>query len=157
MTRTYALNAVIASVPDLLIGWAVAHLTGSGWSGFFITLIVLQAIYFFFWLKRALWSWLVFWFYGKQKMVANLENSLIDSRFPIPDEYTTHVQDYFREIRDNGALDATMRVGAASSCGFIEGLKAAGRYSAVAQFFAAGNIAMRRYREGMLRWPKDRK
>jgi len=54
--RTYFLNAVLVFVPDLVVGWAAARLTDSGWYGFFITLIALQAIYFFSWFKKALWD-----------------------------------------------------------------------------------------------------
>jgi hypothetical protein len=35
--RTYFLNAVLVFVPDLVVGWAAARLTDSGWYGFFIT------------------------------------------------------------------------------------------------------------------------
>jgi hypothetical protein len=55
-TRTFALRIVLGWVPDLIICWVVARLTDSGWSGFFITLAALQAIYFFLWLKGALWG-----------------------------------------------------------------------------------------------------
>jgi hypothetical protein len=44
--RTYTLNILLAFVPDLIVAWIAASLTDSGWSGFFITLLVLQAIYF---------------------------------------------------------------------------------------------------------------
>jgi hypothetical protein len=68
-TRAYALNMVVAFVPDLLVCWVAAHLTNSGWFGFFITLISIQVIYFFFWFKNALWAWLLFWIYRKQQLV----------------------------------------------------------------------------------------
>jgi hypothetical protein len=32
--RTYVLNMVFAFVPDLVVCWAAARLTDSGWSGF---------------------------------------------------------------------------------------------------------------------------
>ncbi len=54
--RTLVLRIVLGWVPDLLVCWAAARLTDSGWSGFFITLVALRAIYFFFWLKNAVWG-----------------------------------------------------------------------------------------------------
>jgi hypothetical protein len=87
--RTYFLNAVLVFAPDLVVGWAAARLTDSGWYGFFITLIALQAIYFFSWFKKALWAWPLFWIYRKRQMAAYLENYFIDSHFPVPDEFTT--------------------------------------------------------------------
>ena len=86
--HTYVLNVILAFVPDLVVAWAAMRLTDSGWSGFWITLLVLQAIYFFFWFKQALWGWLLFWIIGKRQMARYLENSFIESRFPPPDEYT---------------------------------------------------------------------
>jgi uncharacterized membrane protein YdjX (TVP38/TMEM64 family) len=86
-TRTYLWGAALGSVPDLVICWVAMDLTDSGWSGFFTTYAVLQAIYLFFWLKTALWSWLVFWLYGKKRIAARFENWLIDNHFPVPGEY----------------------------------------------------------------------
>jgi hypothetical protein len=141
----YILNMVIALVPDLVVCWAAARLTDSGWSGFFITLVVLQAIYFFFWLKQALWAWLVFWVYGKRQMAAVLENFFIDSHFPAPDKYTTDLDDYFSEISNNEELDPNTRVKATFELGTINGLKTARRFSYLLQFNSAAGIAMKRY------------
>lgn len=143
--RTYFLNMFIASVPDLIVCWAAARLTDSGWYGFFITLIVLQAIYFFFWFKNALWAWLLFWIYGKQQMIAYLENWFIDSRFPVPSEYTTDLDDYLSEISDNEALDATTRVKAAHELGTLNGYKVLGRISMLLRINLASKIALKRY------------
>jgi hypothetical protein len=143
--RTYVLNMVLAFVPDLVVCWAAARLTDSGWYGFFITLIALQAIYFFFWFKNAPWVWLLFWIYRKRQMAARLENSFIDSRFPVPDEYTTDLDDYLSEISNNEKLDSTTRVKAAFELGTFNGFKTAGKVSMVLQLNSAAQIAMKRY------------
>src|SRR5262249_6143456 len=83
--QTYILNMVLAFIPDLLICWAVMNVTDRGWSGFFLTLLALQMIYLFFWLKTALWSWLLFWIYGRDQMALYLEKFFFEARFPIPD------------------------------------------------------------------------
>jgi hypothetical protein len=143
--RWYFLGVAIAFIPDLVICWAAARLTDSGWSGFFITLAVLQAIYFFFWLKQALWAWLVFWVYGKRHTAALLENSFIDSHFPVPSEYTTDLDDYFSEISNNEELDPTTRVKASFELGTLNGLKTARRFSMILQLNSAARIAFKRY------------
>jgi hypothetical protein len=143
--RGYVSSIMIALVPDLVVCWAAARLTDSGWSGFFITLVVLQAIYFFFWLKQALWAWLLFWVYGKRHMAAHLENFFIESRFPAPGEYTTDLDDYFSEISDNEELDPTTRVKAAHELGTLDGLKTARRFSLILQLNSAAGIALKRY------------
>jgi hypothetical protein len=142
--RSYVLGMVIALVPDLVVCWAAAHLTDSGWSGFFISLIVLQAVYFFFWLKQALWGWLVFWVYGKRHMAGYLENSFIDSRFPPPSKYIADLDDYFSEI-SNDELDPTTRVKAAHELGTLNGLKTARRFSMILQLNSVAGIALKQY------------
>lgn len=145
LTRTYVLNWGLAFVPDLAVCWAAARLTDSGWSGFFITLVALQAIYFFFWFKNALWAWLPFWIYRKRQMAAHLENYFIDSRFPAPDKYTTYLDDYLSGIANNEEIDATTRVKAAFELGTLNGFKAAGRVSLFFQLNSAAGIALKRY------------
>ena len=117
--RSYGLGMAISLVPDLIICWATARLTDSGWSGFFITLVLLQAIYFFFWLKQALWGWLVFWLYGKRRMTAYLENFFIESRLPAPSKYAIDLDDYLIEISGNEELDPTSRTKAAFELGVL--------------------------------------
>jgi hypothetical protein len=143
--RTYFLNAVLVFAPDLVVGWAAARLTDSGWYGFFITLIALQAIYFFSWFKKALWAWPLFWIYRKRQMAAYLENYFIDSHFPVPDEFTTDLDGYLSEISNNEELDAATRVKAAFELGTFNGFKTAGRVSMVLQLNSAAQIAMKRY------------
>jgi hypothetical protein len=144
-TRTYLWGAVIGSVPDLIICWVAMRLTESGWSGFFIAYAVLQAIYLFFWLKTALWSWLVFWVYSKKKIAAHLENCFIDNHFPVPDEYAGELDDYLSEISDNKAVDANIRLKAAFERGTLNGLLIDRRNSMFLQVLSAGKVAMKRY------------
>jgi hypothetical protein len=86
----------------------------SGSSGFFIALIALQVVYFFFWFKNALWSWLLFWIYNKRQMAKFVENYLIDNHFPVPDEYTTDLNDYLTDIANNEELNCATRIKAAA-------------------------------------------
>jgi hypothetical protein len=141
----YVLNMVLALVPDLVVCWAAAKFTDSGWSGFWIALIGLQAIYFFFWFKQALWAWLLFWIVGRRQVAARLENSFIDSRFPTPDEYTTDLDDYFSGIANNEELDPDVRVKAAFEHGTLNGLKAARQFSLLLQLNSAARIALKQY------------
>ena len=144
-TRTYVLNVVLASVPDLVVCWFVARLTNSGWSGFFIALVVLQAIYFFFWFKFAAWSWLVFLVFRKRKMAKTLEKWLIENDLPVPDEYTTDLEDYLSEISSKDELTPAVRVKAAHELGTLAGLTTARQYSLILQLTWAASIALKRY------------
>ena len=91
--------------------WALACLADSGWSGFFIALLALQAVYFFFWLKSAVWEWLLFWIYRKRQMATNLENFFIDSRFPAPDLIAAvDIEYYLNGITSKVRIADTIRI-----------------------------------------------
>jgi hypothetical protein len=143
--RTYVLNIVLGFVPDLIVAWAVMRLTDNEWSSFWITLVALQAIYFFFWFKQALWSWLLFWIIGKWQMARYLENFFIESRFPPPDEYTIDLEDYFSGMVANEELDCDVRIRAAFENGTCNRMKVSQRYSMVMQINSASKIALKRY------------
>jgi hypothetical protein len=78
-------------------------------------------------------------------MVAYFENYFIDSRFPMPDEYTTELDGYLSEISNNEELDAATRVKAAFELGSFNGFKTTGNVSMVLQLNSAARIAMKRY------------
>jgi hypothetical protein len=132
-------------VPDLLVAWAVMRLTDNEWSSFWITLVALQAIYFFLWFKQALWGWLLFWIVGKRQSAPYLENFFIENRFPPPDEYTLDLDDYLSGITFNEELDCNTRIRAAYENGALDGMKISRRYSMVMQLNSASKIAFRRY------------
>jgi hypothetical protein len=127
------LNVILAFVPDLLLAWVAMKLTDSGWSGFFVALLALQAVYFFFWAKTAAWSWLLFWLISKRQMANHLENLFIESRFPPPDEFTLDLDDYLSGMTVDEELDCDTRIRAAYENGTLNGMKVARRYSIVMQ------------------------
>ena len=131
--RGYILNFAIAQVPDLLVCWVAMRLTDNEWSSFWLALGALWAIYFFLWLKQAVWSWLMFWTVRKRKMAEFLENSFIEDQFPTPVDFPTDIDEYLGGIAHNVKLDASTRVKAAGQIGELEGLKAGGRFSMVLQ------------------------
>jgi hypothetical protein len=143
--HTYLLNMVLAFVPDLVVAWAAMRLTNNEWSSFWIVLIALQATYFFFWFKQALWGWLLFWLIGRRQMAGYLENFFIESRFPSPGQYTIDLDDYFSDIVTNDELDCETRVRAAYENGTLNGMKVSRRYAMVMQLNSASKIALKRY------------
>ena len=143
----YVLNMVLAFVPDLVVAWAAMRLTDNEWSSFWIALIALQVIYFFFWLKQALWGWLLFWLIGRRQTAHYLENYFIESHFPPPDEYTIDIDDYFSGMVANDGLDCDTRIRAAYENGTLNGMKASRRYSMVMQLNSASKIALTRYKQ----------
>ena len=76
----------VNSIPDVAIaGIGSAYLTG-GIPAFLAIYFGLQALYFFLWLKRILWGWLLYWLFSRKKMEAHLEDYLYQQRFPRPPE-----------------------------------------------------------------------
>jgi hypothetical protein len=144
-TRTVMLNVALGFVPDLAVAWAASNITDSGWQGFFITLLVLQCIYFFFWAKTALWSWLLFWIYRKEQMAGHIEKYFSDAKFPAPLPYTKFMDDYLSEMTGHELLDCATRIKAAFEAGTLNGYKYLGRGSLVLQLNSAAAVAMKRY------------
>jgi hypothetical protein len=136
---------ILAFVPDLVVAWAAMRLTDNEWSSFWITLVALQALYFFFWFKQALWGWLLFWLIGKRQMARYLENFFIESRFPPPDEYIKDLDDYFTGMVANEELECDTRIRAAYENGTLNGMKVSRRYSMFIQLNSASKIALKRY------------
>lgn len=143
--HTYILNMLLAFVPDLVVAWAAMRLTDNEWATFWIAIITLQAIYFFFWFKQALWGWLLFFLIGKRQLARNLENFFIEARFPPPNEYTLDLDDYLSSMVANEELNCETRIRAAYENGTLNGMKASRRYSLVVQLNSASKLAMKRY------------
>lgn len=137
----------LASVPDLLICWVVSRVTGSGWIGFFLTLLLLWTVYFFFWLKTALWAWVMFWLYSKELFASSLEQWLATEHFPPPHKYTSDFDDYLQQIGKDKKANSELRVKAAFELGCIEGYKRVGRFTHMWQILSSGKLAIER------RWP----
>jgi hypothetical protein len=53
----------------------------------FVVLIGLQCLYLALWVKVFVWGWLVFWISGRRKMSAQMENFLVQNRFPRPPKF----------------------------------------------------------------------
>jgi type II secretory pathway component PulL len=143
--RIYMTNAVISFIPDVLISWVVAMLTDSGWRGFLISFVALQALYLLLWAKRTAWGWLQFWAYGRQEMASHLENQFIEKRFPPPDRHTGDVEDYLRNISNNEAGESGMRLKAAYDLGCFEGMRASRNFQLVLMLQSAAKIALNRH------------
>jgi hypothetical protein len=138
---------ILGLVPDLVICWAAVRLTDSGWTGFFIAFLSLQAVYFFFWFKTAVWAWLLFWVYGRSRYSSYLETWFVNANLPAPDAYTRDLEDYLGEIANNKQIECETRVKVAFELGTINGLRAGGRFSAVLMLNSAGSRALKRLEE----------
>jgi hypothetical protein len=110
LLREAIVEGLLNSIPDVLIAGVAAIITGTGWIGFFIVLIGLQCVYFLIWLKKTLWSWVVFRLYERHKRAERLEDYLVRERFPPPPEYVNGMNWYLSDIRDSKANDFDLRL-----------------------------------------------
>ena len=136
--------ALIMLVPDLVVCWAAARLTESGWKGFLIAAVALVAVNVFLWLKTAGWSWIVFWIYNKDRMTAQFAKWFIADRYPSPN-LSEGFRFYLREIINTEEVDARARIKAAEELGLLSGLDIAAKFSATFQIESAARVAMERY------------
>src|SRR5262245_45776156 len=100
-----------------------------GTKDFFIAFVVLQGIYFFLWLKTAVWQWLMFWTYRKRMMSRSMEKLLHDGNFPAPRSFDRDVDDYLTGVIDDETIGCETKIKASFELGTINGLKTVGQIS----------------------------
>lgn len=115
--RNYWINWFLELIPDSVIAIIVAYFTDSGILGFILTVIGLQCLYFFIWLKNTVWRWVFFKFRGKRLMAEHIENVLKASNFPAPDDYESSAEGYLNSLVENEELEPLIRIRAACEIG----------------------------------------
>jgi hypothetical protein len=145
VTRSYYKNVALAFIPDLLVAWAVMKYLDGGAEAFFFTLIALQAVYFALWVKRSVWSWLLFWLTNRSFMSSHVEDFLVQEDFPKPPDYMSGPDEYFSGIADDEAQDCGTRVKAAREVGALLGISVAQQHQLAIQMRIATEDAIQRY------------
>ena len=111
--RKFWTEIVLGLIPDAVIGIFVAIATSTGLWGFAGTIVGLQILYIFLWIKNAIWLWLRFWIGGRKSLVGHLYNYLRENRYPEPDTYISDADSYFDSIASNNAFPCELRIKAA--------------------------------------------
>jgi hypothetical protein len=145
VTRSYYKNAALAFIPDLLIAWAVMKYMDGGAETFFFTLIGLQAVYFALWVKRSVWSWLLFMLTNRAAMSSHMENFFVQEDFPKPPDYMSGPDEYFSGITNDEEQDCATRVKAAQELGTLSGITVAQQHQFAMQLRMATEDAIQRY------------
>jgi hypothetical protein len=145
LERSAYKHVALSLVPDLLIGWAVASYTDGGVMAFFLTLIALQGLYFAIWVKRSLWSWLLFWTVNRSTMCNHFEEAMAAQKFPPPPDYISGPDEYLSGIIDDKEEETTIRIRAAYEAGTLIGITTAGQYQFGFQMRLAFEDAIQRY------------
>jgi hypothetical protein len=111
--RKFWTEVLLGLIPDAVIGIFVAQSTSTGFWGFAGTIVGLQILYIFLWIKNAIWLWVRFWISGRKSLVAHLYSYLRENRYPEPDTYISDADSYFASIADNNAFPCELRIKAA--------------------------------------------
>jgi hypothetical protein len=117
----------------------------SGAEAFIFTLIGLQVIYFALWVKRSVWSWLMFWLTNRSFMSNHVEEFLVREQFPRPPDYMPGPDEYFASIADDGTEDCSIRIKAAREVGAFMGITIAQQHQLAIQMRIATEDAIQRY------------
>jgi hypothetical protein len=141
----FVIGAALGCVPDALIAWAYVKLVDGGWSEFWYAIIVLQALYFALWIKRALWAWLIFFIYQRRSMARTLENFFRENKFPRPEMWVGTIDDYLDQILFDDAADPKLRETASFEKGTLNGFKVAQHISLLLMMGSASKLAIARY------------
>jgi hypothetical protein len=139
---------LINCIPDVAIAWIASNYFSGGKDvaiGAVFFFLGLQAVYFAVWLRRIVWSWLLFWMSSRRKITAHLEDFLHKQRFPCPPEIIGGVDDYLAGIADNSKVSPQVRVKAAPELGVLAGIRAAGNWLYAMQLGIAYESALQNY------------
>jgi hypothetical protein len=118
-TRTFWLMSLLGLIPDLLIAYIIAKLTDGGIFAFILTILILQFIYLFIWLKKTIWDWLVFFLGGRKVLSKFIFDFLNENEFPEPNIYENSASSYLESVADNESAPLTARLKAAVELGAL--------------------------------------
>ncbi len=113
--RKFWLNSIRNCVPDIILSIAIAMIIGDDFSLLFIggVFIALQLIYLAIWLKKLVWVWISFYFWGREEIANNFYTLLVANNMPPPEIKETSSEGYFSKIIDNDDLSTETRLAAA--------------------------------------------
>lgn len=135
----------LSPVPELAIATLVS-LAGGGWSGFWITLALLYLAYFLVWLRKTVWSWVLFRWWGRKVMVDTMVIQLEKMDYPPPPYSPYAAIDYFPEIATEEGQPIATRLHAAQVWGIVDYLESAGHLIEKTRLVKSYDEALMAYR-----------
>jgi hypothetical protein len=126
--RQYIANALLNTIPDVLISTGLAWFFSGGSLGFIVAFIAIQLVYLLIWLKDSIWQWLMFNWRGRKALDASIQQMLISAQFPKPAERYGAVDDYFMQVMSDESAPTNARLVSAVISGWHTYTTSAGRY-----------------------------
>src|SRR6266852_3867273 len=105
--------AVLEWVPDVAISAAIMKLTDDQWQTFWIVFVAIQATYFLFWLKSALWGIIVWRAWGRRRETDRILAILRSTILPKPESSNIDTPGYFLELKTDESQPVAIRIFAA--------------------------------------------
>jgi hypothetical protein len=112
---SYVVMFVLAWIPDALIAWAAMKATDGGAGTFWGVLIGIQVVVLLFWVKRALWAWVVWRAWGRDRTIGRTVMLLERSGIPKPDSASLDAETYLEHVKNNSAQPVEARIAAAEA------------------------------------------
>jgi hypothetical protein len=126
--RRFLVNLLLSFVPDTLISIVIALVFDGGLLGFLFAIAGLYLLYFAIWLKKSIWSWLIYTLSGRKQYASAVLDSLSARNFPEPNEYQDTIDTYFDNVASDESQPINVRLAATAELGTLAYLKAQGHY-----------------------------
>lgn len=145
LKRNVLMQWLLSFIPDIIIALLIARFTKSAFFGFLVAIVSLQIIYTAIWLKNIIWSWIVFYWFGKNKLITFLYDFLIENEFPKPKSCLESVEDYLEKttLNDGYSIEVRLKSAAELSALMTTKIQFNGLYT---QFIIAYEEALQKYR-----------
>jgi len=117
--RNIFVSMFIGSLPDILFSLIAAWYINEGYIWAVAIYFGLQALYFAVWAVRSIFSWGLFFLFGRKKLAAQLVDFLFLNKFPSPNEFEDSAKSYLTGVSDNPKLDIQVRLVAAHELGAL--------------------------------------
>jgi hypothetical protein len=108
--REYWINSPSGLIPDLVIAAIFTVMLGGYVGTFMLVIVGLQVLYFLVWLRKTIWSWIVFGVWGRRHLATLLTDYLTENEYPEPEIYERSAEDYFTRIATHDALMVPLRL-----------------------------------------------
>lgn len=112
------LEVGVVFVVCILLDWGVL--------AFLAILFGLQVLYFALWVKKTIFSWVVYRIYGRKELVRAAFYFFKKNGFPEPADFEDSASGYLLSVASNSRLSVEVRLAAARELGSLQGLSTYG-------------------------------
>jgi hypothetical protein len=109
------------------------------------------------WLKKTVWSWIVFGVYGRKLSASALADYLTEHGYPEPQMYETSAEQYFNRVLGDESLPVLLRLKAATQAACLQTPTSIGQYQCAVRLEMAYEDAIARYKATFVGHRKEKR